>query len=200
MNDKFTIRDFFAYFLSGIAILLFALVNSYDSTLKFLVANKEIIKDFTALIIFFTIPIAYFLGQTLHGLDTLLFIFAKLTRKIKRNSFFWYALYPFTFALNGPRISGFLFLQKKDIETFWSNCAKLQVEKSYASCEYWYVMNDLFKGLSFGSLIFSFISFYSNTRLLAICYLLLSMIFWFRAYFFAKTFIESATRLSNQTP
>jgi hypothetical protein len=197
MNDKFTIRDFFAYFLSGIAVLLFLFVNNYKNVTEYLFSNKDALKDYTSLVIFFSIPIAYFLGQILHGIDTVFFFFAKVCRKIKRGSFCWYALYPLIFLLSGHRISGYLFLKKENIEDFWSNCAKLQVEKNYAPSEYWYVMNDLFKGLALACFIFCIVSIFCYTKMFVFGYLLLSMIFWFRAYFFAKSFVESVKRLSK---
>lgn len=191
MNDKFTVRDFFAYFLGGIAIMIFFFVTYYTQVMKFLALNSAELKEYTTVIIFFCIPTAYFLGQILHALDTFLFFIAKLSRRIKRP---WYFTWPLVYLNNAHRISGYLFIQKMDIEKFWDNCAKLQVTKNFTASEYWYVMNDLFKSLSLGGLIFSIIAAFKHDWLLAIIFLGLSMLFWLRAYFFAYNFVKTVNR------
>jgi hypothetical protein len=195
MNDKFTLRDFFAFFLSGIAVFIFAFINFYEPLTDLIWQNKEILKDYSTIIIFFSIPFAYFVGQILHGIDSIIFFIAASSRKwkVEKKEFsniLWIVIY----LQNGYRISGKLFIQNKDSEEFWEDCARIQVKNLFSNCEYWYVMNDLFKGLSLASFIFFTISIFTKTWLLALLYFLLTIIFWFRAVYFAGNFIQSVQR------
>lgn len=209
MSDKFTLRDFFAFFFSGIVVILFMYANYFDSINSAISCNLTKIKDFTSLIIFLTIPVAYFLGQIVHSIDTLMYFIGRGARKIKYNKTLSLRGI-IVYILNGHRISGKLYLrnQKKkkaftdtEIDTFWKKCAQLQVDNKFSSSEYWYVMNELFKGLTTACLLFLIISLIQNKIVFALSYLGLGLLFWVRASFFSGSFVDTVERtyeLSNR--
>jgi hypothetical protein len=189
MNEKFTLRDFFTYFFAGVVILLFTFVNYSQTIFKFIDTHREIINDYNSLIIFFSVPLAYFLGHIVHALDnamhSLLNLFKKIRLKPLSNLIDYFIRY---------RINGGLIRKNMSEETFWNNCNELQVKNSYSACEYLYVMQDLFKGLFLASIIFSTISLFSKNVLLGGIYLFLCLLFWLRAKVFTDHFIDSVNR------
>ena len=71
MNDKFTIRDFFAYFLSGCAFTIALFIVDYQKIITALSVQKENLKDFYS-IIFLKVPFFEDIGiKTLEYLDSL---------------------------------------------------------------------------------------------------------------------------------
>jgi hypothetical protein len=159
---------------------------------------REFIKDYSTIFGFLSIPFFYFLGQIIQSLDVLFIAIIKRTRntiKLKSgNVIFKTASYVF----DRYRITGSLNLQNIDVEDFWQKTAKLQVENKYSGCEYWYVMNELFKGLTLTCLVLGLISLIkgSNSWIM----ISLSILFWFRAKHFVDNFIRSVIKSYNALP
>jgi uncharacterized protein (UPF0332 family) len=59
MNDKFTIRDFFAYFLSGCYFYMAIFFSNFETINAFLLNEKENLKDHSTLLIFIALPFIY---------------------------------------------------------------------------------------------------------------------------------------------
>lgn len=203
MNDKFTIRDFFVFFLCGVAALFSLLITQYKYAFDFITwlnkdenkSIKEFIKDYSTIFGFLSIPFFYFLGQIIQSLDVLFIAIIKKIRniiKIKSGNIIFKTI---NYVFDRYRITGSLTLQNIDVEIFWQKTAKLQVENKYSSCEYWYVMNDLFKGLTLTCLVLGLFSLISGNN--AWIMISLSILFWFRAKHFVDNFIRSVIKTYN---
>ena len=72
MTDKFTLRDFLVYFTTGslsvISLSILFFKPLFDETSLFL-ANHMYIKEFSSLLIVLLIPLLYFIGHIIHGID-----------------------------------------------------------------------------------------------------------------------------------
>ena len=207
MNDKFTFRDFLAYFLTGMALVIGLLIVNYEIIYKVLDPDSQeyeaqknllsFIKANNTFLALFCIPLIYFMGQIVHSIDTIFYFLGRLlwrasdkfdnngtARSLGKN-----VLSILISIINGYRITGTLNRMKIDVETFWQKSANLQVSNQYASSEYWYVMNDLFKGLTLIS--FCLLIFYSAWWKLL---LVLTFLFALRARYFAENFIRSVEK------
>lgn len=189
MNDKFTIRDFFAYFFCGFAFIIAFSFSELNWIILFIKNNSEFLKNNSTVIIFFCLPFIYFIGQMVQTIDTL---FYEISLK------FWQSyvvkktgLKKFCYwILAKHRISGNLNLKKVDVAGFWKKCDELEMVSKYGRCEYWYIMNDLYKGISLFSFGFSIFNFCNCHYFKAIIFLLLTALFWLRAKYFAVNFIN----------
>lgn len=201
MNDKYTLRDFLVYFSTGIYLLLTVLYEFKLTFLKFFSISQIDILENKTITIFLLIPTLYLIGQIIHGIDL---VFFKIGRFIwdlkvywdKRN--FWFASILITllnFIFNGHRISGNLNRLYVPTKDFWIMASNLQLKDIYSKVEYWNIMNDLFKGLTLISIFW--IMYYSihysfNNRLF---YIVISLIFWYRARHMAVNFISSTRNI-----
>ncbi|MFN0200940.1 MAG: hypothetical protein ACKVTZ_05440 [Bacteroidia bacterium] len=207
MNDKFTFRDFLVYFLTGIALIIGLLIVNYEIIYRTLnpdsqefEAQKNLLsffKDNNTFLAIASIPLIYFIGQIIHSVDTIVYFFGRLLWRASgkfdnhgiAGAFGKNVLSVLIALINGYRITGTLNRMKIDVETFWRKTAKLQIANQYASSEYWYVMNDLFKGLTLIS--FCLFLFYSAWWKLL---LILTFLFALRARYFAENFIRSVEK------
>jgi len=203
MNDKYTLRDFLVYFSTGIYLLLTVLYEFKLSFLSYFSISQSDILEHKTLTIFLLIPTLYLVGQIVHGIDLILFKLGRFIWDIKiywdkRN--FWFAIgliNLLNFVFNGHRISGNLNRLGILTKDFWSMASKLQLKGIYSKVEYWNLMNDLFKGLTLISVFW--IGFYSvnfsyNNRLF---FIVISIIFWYRARYMAVNFISSTRNIYN---
>lgn len=198
MTDKYTLRDFLVYFLTGFFMLL-TLINEYENALfVFFNINLSFIEKNSVITIFLLVPGLYLLGQIIHGIDLLIFKIGRLvsdsinkyTDKHKRLMFLWFFKIV-NFLINGNRVIGILEQNKLNIHDFWKKAAKLQSVDKYSKSEYWYLTNNLFTGLSliiFGWLIY-FI-FDKDIDLIVISLFLL-IICWYRARHFATGYVTT---------
>lgn len=190
MNDKFTIRDFFAYFLCGSVFfieLYFAEFNKINDTLY---SQRENIKDYATLLIFSSLPITYFAGQIIQSIDTVFYaIGQKLWQSNKKEPTYFKKYCYLLFA--GHRTSGILNLRKIRPKEYWKKCNELELVSKYGHAEYWYIMNDLFKGVTLISVFFSFYTLLNCNLSLGTVFLLISLLFWYRARYYAVIFIDT---------
>lgn len=207
MNDKFTFRDFLAYFLTGMALIIGLLIVNYEIIYRILNPNSQeyeaqknllsFIKDNNTFLALASIPFIYFIGQIVHSIDTIFYFFGRFLWRVSgkfdnrgiAGTLGKKVLSILIALINGYRVTGTLNRMKIDVETFWQKSAKLQVANQYASSEYWYVMNDLFKGLTLIS--FCLFIFYSAWWKLL---LILTFLFALRAKYFAENFIRSVEK------
>lgn len=207
MNDKFTFRDFLVYFLTGMALIIGLLIVNYEIIYRILNPDSQeyeaqknllsFIKDNNTFLALVSIPVIYFIGQIVHSIDTIFYFFGRLLWRASgkfdnpgvAGTFGKKVLSILIALINGYRITGTLNRMKIDVETFWQKSAKLQVANQYASSEYWYVMNDLFKGLTLIS--FCLLIIYSAWWKLL---LILTFLFALRARYFAENFIRSVEK------
>ena len=198
MQDRFTIRDFLVYFITGLFLLITLLYSFHNSLLDYFQISKQDIKDNPALTVFLLIPILYLLGHLVHGIDLILFFIGgkafhqkkKYTHKLKRWKIYWLIRFVIT-VINGYRIAGLL--NNKNLETtdFWKKVSKLQYNGKFSKAEYWNLMNDLLKGItliSLGWVIYYLINF---SKLELCIFVFLTIIFWYRARHMATNFIST---------
>jgi len=98
------------------------------------------------------------------------------------------------------RIINSIIQENKDNKTwnneqeFWIDCAKLQKEEKFVYSEYWYTLNDLFKGLYITFLFSSIISFVTCKIGIGLIFVGLFLICHFRAIQFADYFVKTVKR------
>lgn len=213
MTDKFTLRDFLVYFTTGsltvISLSVLFFKPLFDETSLFL-ANHMYIKEFSSLLIVLLIPLLYFIGHIIHGIDyqtlkSYKFIHKKLTKKGWRKCFIieWIRIF-LHFVMYKNRVIESILNENKKNKTwksedfFWIDCAILQKDGTFSSAEYWYTLNDLFKGLTIIFLLSFIIAFLTCQIIIGIFFFGLYLICNFRAMQFAEFFVQTVKRLINQ--
>lgn len=190
MNDKFTLRDFFAYFFCGCGFFIALLFFNFNKIFYFYLYHSQLLKDNSTLIIFILLPIFYFTGQIIQSIDTPFYILgSKIWYYEKDNpDKFLKILYKI---ISSHRITGKLNEKEINSNDFWFKCNELSLISKYDRAEYSYIMNDLFKGLV---IIVSFFSLYSFILLdlkKGFVFLFFTFLFWTRARYFATIFIDT---------
>lgn len=82
----------------------------------------------------------------------------------------------------------------KDKEEFWILCAELQQKKHYSSCEYFYALNDLFKGLVVTFLIVFLIALFKCEIIFASLSIHVCAFTYIRAIQYAEYFVNTVIR------
>jgi hypothetical protein len=184
MDSKFTIRDFLVYFLTGLFLLLSLLYQFKGRLFEFFEINISLIKDTSAIYIFFLLPGLYLLGHFVQSVDHLLnVIIHKLYQQKVASKLF----IPFL----SHRIHFQVTKRKLSVDTFWKNCSKLIVNNAYEHPHYWNLMHQLFEGLTLittGWCIYFLYHFLFMKFLLAF---FLTIVFWIRAKRMAELFIKT---------
>lgn len=198
MTEKFTLRDFMVYFLTGFFLFLTILFRYNSSLLQFFNIEKVDIENNSALTILILVPGLYLLGHFIHSVDWILFkigrfvIDIEVTYKKKHNNcFFLCIIKMFRFITSGSRISGIVYTNSKDSKMFWQKVAKLQSESKYDRSEYWYLINDLFKGITLIALGWVFYSLIIRDFVSFFIYFVLTILCWFRARHSATNFVTT---------
>lgn len=203
-TDKFTFRDFFVFFLSGISALFCLLITQYEHvSLKdgsILLKINKIEYDFffkgylTALGLL-SIPFFYLLGHLIHGVDDLVNYWTKLIRGEKKTGKpknWIFKILHFIFFEN--RVNGHLERKGEVVDDFWQKFAYLQMGSQSATADYWYVLNELFKGVTITCFGFGVYAFFFGGKNEGYLFLLM-FVFWERAHYFAKRFYMNVTKV-----
>ena len=219
MSDKYTIRDFLVYFITGLFLLVTLLYRFGTSLLGFFGITITDIKDNYALTIFLLVPGLYILGHLVHAIDLLFLksgkclwkLKVKYSLKPKKFIMFWILNF-FNFVFNGNRVTGILNAKpistsgkaaingnsvtdvlkakKKIREQFWKRVHELRY-KGKDNLEYWYLMSDLFKGLTLICIAWTISYSYELDIVNIIMYATFAILFWYRARYMAKTFVST---------
>ena len=199
-TDKFTIRDFFVFFLSGISVFLCYCFVEFDYILNWwkTVDNndtKAFIKENSTAIGLLSIPVFYFIGHLVHGIDDLFNHYSKRIKKqinfIKSN---WFTRWLNKICFKN-RINGYLEMNNEDVEAFWQKCAYIQVYSNFQSIDYFYVMNELFKGLTITCFAFCLYAFIKIKFIQGGFMIFFTIIFWERAHYFVKRFLFAVPKM-----
>ena len=198
MTDKYTVRDFLVYFITGLFLLLTILYRFGISLLEFFSITQTDIKDNSALTVFLLIPGLYILGHIVHAIDLLLlksgqYIWSfkeKYSSKLKKFKIFWIFNF-FNFAISGNRVTGILNSKKQKRGTFWKRVHELRCEGKSGNSEYWYLMSDLNKGLALICIAWTIFYFCEYDKMNTIICATLAFLFWIRARHMAKNFVST---------
>jgi hypothetical protein len=192
MEDKYTLRDFLVYFTTGLYLLLVLLEVYNLQLLRFFNVTKGDIKDNQAIIIFLLLPTLYLLGHFIHGVDLLLYKAGRFFWDLKSKHNKQFKIVSFIILiLNGYRITGMLDEKGIVSHKFWIKVSKLQLEQKFDKVEYWYLMNDLLKGLTLISFVWSIYSLISFSIFAFLYTIFLTFIFWFRARHMVVNFVSA---------
>jgi hypothetical protein len=202
MKDKYTVRDFLVYFLTGLFLLLTLLYKFNTSLLEYFEISKADIKDNSVITAFLLIPGLYIVGHIVHGFDSVTYKFGRYIWRIrvkKKTSLKKYKLF-WLFSilngiLNGNKVAGILNQKKIKSNSFWMQAAKLQNNGKYDKSEYFFLMNDLFKGITLISFGWAIFYFYNHSKSQFIFSVGLAILFWFRARHFAVVFVQSVNNI-----
>lgn len=198
MIDKYTVRDFLVYFLTGL-FLIVTLINELGIVLlEYFQITKVDIKENSALVVFLLIPGLYILGHVVHGIDLLTFkvgryiwdLKDRYALTLKNNKLLW-LFNILNFTLNGNRVSGILNAKSQNTHEFWQRVSKLQYKGKFDKAEYWNLMNDLFKGLtliSFGWIIYHVVQ---HDKIYIFVNIGITFLFWYRARHMATNFVAT---------
>jgi len=212
MTTNFTFRDFIVYLLTGLTLLLCIGLIFFDDIFTLTTSfftKYQFIKEFSFLVTIFLIPFIYLTGHIIGTTDYLtlkyyVWLHKKLRDKtncfaqsfLKINHLIFYRhriVYQIVRHWKSDKIDKSF----KTTEEFWRLCAKLQKENHYSPAEYWYILNDLFKGVSLVFLISTIIATIKHEWTLAIAFVILTALFFYRAIQYAEFFIETVCRLSK---
>lgn len=214
MSDKFTLRDFLVYFTTGTMTIVSFCIIFFNETLREITDFFEkysFINDFSGLLIILAVPVIYFIGHIILGLDYLsLIAYKSIHRKLTTcrwrkwkiveqiREFLHFIMY------KNKITNSIIQINKKNKiwesnEDFWIDCAKLQTEGKYKPAEYWHTLNDLFKGLCIIFLFSSIIAFKIHKTWIGWFFLGLFLICHFRAIQFANDFVKTVRRLAQNT-
>ena len=184
MENKFTIKDFLVYYLTGFyVVIVLALLFLKVDSISFCLLEK-----YSTLIIIFSIPLIYLIGQTTHGIDLILFEIAISLWKFNFNNKFLKSL---RYYFNTLHVDGIVIIKNSDRDLFWKKVNRLQIKNKYSHLDYWILMNDLFKGLFIVSFISLIVSILFLNKINIITFLLLSIIFFHRASVMALNFYKN---------
>ena len=215
MTTNFTLRDFFVYLLTGLTFVISLGLIFYGELLSATVdffTKYQFVKDFSFLVTILIIPTIYLVGHIIGAFSYLLLkLFLFIDKTFKKSShtlpkwkyrilmlfqiLFYrqrvvYTIVKFTKSDNQSK-------PFRDINDFWTICAKLQIEKIYSPAEYWYLLNELFNALNLIFFISTIISFLTKHWTLAIIYFVLTIFAFKRARQYADHFVETIVRLTN---
>ena len=213
MTSKFTLRDFLVYFTTGALFIVSIDIVYFDKLLNIsstFFQKYEFIKEFSGILIVFIIPIIYLTGHLLHSVGILSLWIYKLIhnhltkwelRKCKIIE--WIRILLHFLMYRNKIINAVIQENKKNstwesVEVFWNSCAKLQNENKFTPAEYWFTLNDLFKGLYTAFLFSSIMSFTNGKNILGLIFILLMLISHFRAIQFGNNFVKTVKRLSKE--
>lgn len=209
MNDKYTLRDFLVYFTTGTMTIVSIDILFFNKILEKtgdFFGKYTFINEFSGLLIILVVPMIYFIGHLIHGLDFLslkiyIVIHKKLTDwKLRKFRIIeWIRLILHFFMYKNKVINSVIKDKKKNKtweneELFWIDCAKLQKDGKFIPAEYWYTLNDLFKGLYTVFLFSSIIAFITCKIGLGLIFAGLFLICHFRAIQFADFFVKTVKR------
>ncbi len=212
MTANFTLRDFLVYFSSGAFFLLSFNLIFFEPVLKLtedFFTKHSFIKEFSGIIIILAIPLVYILGHLLHGigflsLQTYKAIHFKLNKWDLRKFKFVEFLRCIThfFMYKNKVINSVIEENKKNktwnsSEAFWESCALLQVQGTFGPANYWYTLNDLFKGLYTTTLFATIICLICSKWVLGTIFCGLMLMCQFRAIQFANSFVMTVRRLNK---
>lgn len=194
MTDKFNVRDIIVYTLSGIIFSTLPIYLFDDSVANFVSCNIAKIKDVSFIISLLLIPFFYIFGHLFHGIDLLIFYIFKDLHSYK-NIFlrFFYQLF------FGHRIS--YRIKKSGIkdDKFWTDVTYLQIKGLNYPPEYWYRMNDLFKGVYLFFSCLLVVSLSKCDYLVGLFSFIAAFISWFKAKMYATYFIKGVKRTTMAT-
>src|SRR5690606_6281746 len=144
MTDKFTIRDFLVYSLVGLTASI--IFYTYEPAL--VKSALKGLKDFSDFATIIFVPVFYFIGHLVMGVDDILLnniLYRPIKkRKIKESNWFWKA---YIYLLFGYRNQGLKKSNEIEDYEFLKICDKLIADNKYEKAEYYQVMSDLFKGV-----------------------------------------------------
>ena len=124
-------------------------------------SNRDLFKDIDVLIIFIMIPLFYFIGHIVHGIDIFLFYLGRLIRELAEKT---KLINPINLLINGHRVSTVLHQKKIGYSDFSKDCAKLRAQQLFSAAEYLYLLNDFFKGIYVISWIAIVVCLYPPTK------------------------------------
>jgi len=214
MTTNFTLRDFFVYLLTGLTMIISVGVIFFNEIFTFTVTQLDqyqFIKEFAFLVTIFLIPIIYLLGHIIGSLSyqslKLFLIIDKLIKKKGGDLPKWKykTLIFFQMIFYRQRIVYAAITHKKpkseektfkDINEFWTSCAKLQIQKIYGPAEYWNLLNELFNSLNLIFFISTTISVFTRQWTLVIVFCVLTIFAFKRARQYAEFCINTVSRLT----
>jgi len=205
MNEKYSTRDFIVYILTGV-FLLFTLLYKFDlSLLNYFKINKSDIERNPTVTILLLIPGLYLVGQTIHGLDLIIFKLGRYVsdyqKKIKYTQptrHLWlFIVGKINFLINGNRISGITDKQR-DNSSFWKNYNIIKDQSALSKSEYWLLINDLQKGITLISFCWTMFYLYNKDYLNLCIFFLLFLIFWYRSRHSATNFVKTVNYLTEK--
>ena len=142
----------------------------------------SLIKAFPTMFGLLSIPMLYLIGQLIHGVDDLIFTNKWINYFDRQNDKPRFISWLYEWLI-GYRVIGYVWINYKKnetkngrslanlskdeysskrimvIESFWQEFYTLQSKNLSLPSEYWYIMNELFKGLSLTCLVLGFLPF-----------------------------------------
>jgi hypothetical protein len=74
MENKFTLRDFLVYLLTGFSLFIFCIPLIYKEIFLFLNNNKQLLKDFSSIIVILFLLTFYLIGHIIQSIDLIKYL------------------------------------------------------------------------------------------------------------------------------
>ncbi len=188
MENKFTIRDFLVYILTGFTLTIFFIPLIYTKIFIFYTENQSLFKDLGIFISIISLLTFYLIGHIIQSLDLIKYIGIKKIIDLKSNSKMLNYVVLF-FAKN--RVIGLLYERKENYDDFSKKVYQLKNFEKFTYVEYWHSLKDLFHGLEIIAFIFIILTLSIGNFLLFGIYFFLYILFWFKSYFYSIEYVKS---------
>ena len=191
MENKFTVRDFLVYFLTGFSLIIFYVPLKFDENMQILRNNQSLLKDFGTVIIVFFLLTFYLVGHIIQSVDLIRYLIVKRIIKntiVDRKNKIFKLIVSY---LANNRVVGILYFGEKNHDDFQKKVYYLQGQGKFNNSEYWYSLKDLFHGLEVVALSFSIWALFLDKFIFFGIYFFISISFWFEARFYSKEYVES---------
>lgn len=191
MENKFTLRDFLVYLLTGFSVVIFYLPLMFKESIQTFKENQALFKDFSATFVIFLLLAFYLIGHIIQSVDLMrYFIVKKLLHKMSVSDSNKFKRFFVGFLANN-RVIGVLHFEGKIHSEFQKKVYTLQAQGKFSGSEYWYSLKDLFHGLEIVALGFTIWAFFLEKYIFLFIYFFIAISFWLEARFYSKEYVES---------
>ena len=209
MTTNFTLRDFFAFLLTGLTFIASISILFYNEILDklvFVYSQYPFINDISFFLAILFIPITYLLG---HFFGVLSYLYRKLylncrklngikkyiPKLIKFPIIYSYKLYISCAIEKKTQKDQIAKNYFKNRNEFWTKYSLLKIENNYSQAEYWYLLNEFFNNTTFVFLLSAIIAFFVGHWFFGIIYISITIGTFIRASQYADLFVTSVVRL-----
>ena len=196
MTTNFTLRDFFAFLLTGCVFTTTMVILFYNELLC-LFEKYNYLSGFSWISLLLIIPSIYLIGHIFGSISFLMF---RAYDRIPKSGCGDCLLSVIQSLLLYRQRVAYSIEKNKDFqdrEDFWTKCAVLQIEKIYSPAEYWSYLNEFFNSINLVFIVSGIISICFGHCIIGFIYWGFAFVAFFRAKQYAGNFVLTVVRLAK---